>query len=208
MIFLLNLIEDLMNRQLNYAQSFNKTKQRDNQTIRKFDAYLFNLKFYLTLYTKQQQMTHLFMKLRSSIRDVVMNYQNIFKTRIKLLMITTRVKNNLKKKQRKFQEDKNNDKNSINQKRKNDKNDDKNDNKTSRQRRDRRDSKTQKLDKNENHSKFTCYIYNKKRHISSNCSNKNKKKFSVNAINSKKSKKNKTFQISRSSREAKSKNNL
>ena len=46
---------------------------------------------------KQQQMTHLFMKLRSNIRDVVINYQNILKIRVELLMIATRVKNNLKK---------------------------------------------------------------------------------------------------------------
>lgn len=79
MKFLLNFINDLINKQLNYVQTFNKTRQLNNQSIRKFEIYLTNLKIHLMSYNKKQQITHLFTKLRFNLRDVVTNYQNFFK---------------------------------------------------------------------------------------------------------------------------------
>ena len=60
MQFLLNFIDDSINRQLNYVQIFNEIRQLNNQSIKKFDTYLINLKIHFTPYIEKQQMIHLF----------------------------------------------------------------------------------------------------------------------------------------------------
>lgn len=201
--FLLNLIDDSINCQLNYIQTFNETKQRNDQNVREFDVYLTNLKAHLILYTEKQQMTHFFTKLRRKIRDAVTNYQTIPKIKTELLMVAARIKNNLKRIQKYTQSDK--EIKSFNRKRKTD-DVDKDDDKFSRRRRGNRGSKSFKRDLKKNHSKLICYICDKKNHIFFNCSNKDKKKTPINAIKDK-PKKEKTSRTFRQSKETKTKKN-
>ena len=119
MQFLLNFIDDSINRQFDYVQVFHEIRQLNNQYVKKFDTYLINLKAHFTSYIEKQQMIHLFMKLRLSFRDVVTNYQNVSKIKTKLLMIIIRIKSNMRRKHKTLQLQKNKkSKNFHNQKRK------------------------------------------------------------------------------------------
>ena len=107
MQFLLNFIDDSINRQFDYVQVFNEIRQLNNQSIKKFDMYLINLKIHFTSYIEKQQMIYLFTKLRFSFRDVVTNYQNISKIKTKLLIIIIQIKNNMRQKHKTLQLQKN-----------------------------------------------------------------------------------------------------
>ena len=103
MQFLLNFIDDSINREFDYVQIFNKIRQLNNQLVEKFDTYLINLKIHFTSYIEKQQMIHLFTKLRFNFRDVVTNYQNFSKIKTKLLIMIIRMKNNMRQKHKTLQ---------------------------------------------------------------------------------------------------------
>ena len=208
MQFLLNFIDNSINRQFDYVQVFNEVRQLNNQSVKKFDTYLINLKVHLTPYIEKQQMIHLFTKLRLSLRDVVTNYQNVSKIKTKLLMMIIRMKSNMRREHKTLQLQKNKkSKNFHDRKRKkNDKNK-KNERSSSRRRRDDRKKNSFKSNaKKSNHSKLICFICDKKKHIFSNCFDKNKKKTSVNTIKNDKIKKKKALQTFRQSKKTKTKN--
>jgi hypothetical protein len=62
-----------------------------------FDAFLNNLESQLTLYIEKQRIIHLFIKFRSKLRVALTNYQDLFIIKKKLLILTNRLKNNMKK---------------------------------------------------------------------------------------------------------------
>jgi hypothetical protein len=62
-----------------------------------FDAFLSNFESQLTSYIEKQRITHLFIKLRSKLRVALKNYQNLLIIKKELLILTNRLKNNMKK---------------------------------------------------------------------------------------------------------------
>jgi hypothetical protein len=94
---LLDLIENLVNRHLHHAQLFSNAKQKKKQSMQAFDAFLNNLESQLTSYIKKQRIIHLFIKLRSKLRAALTYYQNLLIIKKKLLILTNRLKNNMKK---------------------------------------------------------------------------------------------------------------
>ncbi len=93
---LLDLIENFVNRHLHHAQLFSNAKQEEKQSMQAFDAFLNNLESQLTLYIEKQRIIHLFIKLRSELRAALTNYQNLFIIKKELLILTNRLKNNMK----------------------------------------------------------------------------------------------------------------
>ena len=92
--FLLDLIEDSMNRNLHYAQSFNDAKQRSHQFVNDFDVYLSSIEEYLFLFTKTQLISNYYTKLRSELRKMLRNYQNISNTRRDMIVLVARFERN------------------------------------------------------------------------------------------------------------------
>jgi hypothetical protein len=62
-----------------------------------FDVFLNNLENQLISYIEKQRIIHLFIKLRSKLRAALTNYQNLFIIKKELLILTNRLKNNMKK---------------------------------------------------------------------------------------------------------------
>ncbi len=182
---LLDLIENSINRHLHHAQFFSNAKQEEKQSMQAFNAFLNNLESQLTLYIKKQRIIHLIIKLRSKLRVALTNYQNLLIIKKELLILTNRLKNNMKKtidvhatfdnrssdfktSQNKNQErnEKRNNKNSFNDKQKT---------------KNRREIIDEKKRKRANHFHFICHKCNEIEHIATNCFDL-KKKFKINAI--------------------------
>ncbi len=150
-----------------------------------FDAFLNNLESQLISYIEKQRITHLFIKFRSKLRVALTNYRNLFITKKKLLILTNRLKNNMKKtvdsqttfdnrsidfktsqhKNRKRDEKRNN-KNSFNDKSKT---------------KNCRKNIDEKKRKRANYFHLICHKCNEIKHIVTNCFDL-KKKFKINAI--------------------------
>ena len=95
--FLLNLIEDSMNRDIDVTQQYANASQRSNQMIRTFAAHLSTLKHQLSLYSDEHKWAHLFIKLRSELRVIITNVQLISITRDALIDLVAWLKTNLRK---------------------------------------------------------------------------------------------------------------
>ncbi len=95
--FLLNLIKDSMNRDINMTQQYVNASQRSDQMIWTFAAHLSTLKHQLSLYSDEHKWTHLFIKLRSELRVIITNVQSISITRNALINLVARLKTNLQK---------------------------------------------------------------------------------------------------------------
>ncbi len=94
---MLDLIKNFVNRHFYHAQVFSNAKQEEKQSMQVFDAFLNNLENQLILYIEKQRIIHLFIKLKSKLRAALTNYQNLFIIKKKLLILTNRLKNNIKK---------------------------------------------------------------------------------------------------------------
>jgi Ni,Fe-hydrogenase I large subunit len=94
---LLDLIENSINRHLHHAQLFSNAKQEEKQSMQAFDAFLSSLESQLTSYIEKQRIIHLFIKLWSKLRAALTNYQNLLIIKKELLILTNRLKNNMKK---------------------------------------------------------------------------------------------------------------
>jgi hypothetical protein len=182
---LLDLIENSINRHFRHTQFFSNAKQEKKQSMQVFDAFLSNFENQLTSYIEKQRIIHLFIKFRSKLRAALTNYQNLLIIKKELLILTNRLKNNMKKtidaqttfdsrsidfktsqhKNRK-REKKRNNKNSFNDKSKT---------------KNRRENINEKKRKRANHSHFICHKCNEVEHIATNCFNL-KKKLKINAI--------------------------
>jgi Ni,Fe-hydrogenase I large subunit len=182
---LLDLIKNLINRHFHHAQLFSNAKQKKKQSMQAFDVFLNNLENQLISYIEKQRIIHLFIKLWSKLRAALTNYQNLFIIKKELLILTNRLKNNMKKtidaqttfdsrssdfktsqhKNRKKDEKRNN-KNSFNDKLKT---------------RNRRKNIDEKKWKRANYFYLICHKCNEVEHIVTNCFDL-KKKFKINVI--------------------------
>ncbi len=95
--FLLNLIENSMNRDINVTQQYANASQRSDQMIQTFAAHLSTLKHQLLLYSDEHKRAHLFIKLRSELRVIITNVQLISITWNALIDLVARLKTNLRK---------------------------------------------------------------------------------------------------------------
>ena len=98
MKYLLNLMKNLVNHFLHFAQMFADAKQEKTQLIHNFDVYLKSLKTHMSLYSKSQRVIHFFIKLRLTLRIVIINYQDMFIIKQRIVILTVRLKTNMKKK--------------------------------------------------------------------------------------------------------------
>ena len=92
--FLLNLIEDPVNRELDVSQAYADASQRQNQSVREFDAYLNSLEAQMLPYSEEQRTSHFFTKLRPEIRAAVTDVQTVPTRRNELVSLATRLENN------------------------------------------------------------------------------------------------------------------
>ena len=92
--FLLNLIEDPVNRELDLAQAYADASQRPSQSVREFDAYLNSLEAQMLPYSEEQRTSHFFTKLRPEIRAAVTDVQTVPTKRNELVSLATRLENN------------------------------------------------------------------------------------------------------------------
>ncbi len=95
--FLLNLIENSMNRDIDVTQQYANASQHSNQMIWTFAAHLSTLKHQLSLYSDEHKWTHLFIKLRSELRVIITNVQLISITWNALIDLVAQLKTNLRK---------------------------------------------------------------------------------------------------------------
>ncbi len=93
--YLLNLVEDLMNCQLHNAQAYIKAVQKSDQSVHAFAAYLSTLKAQLMSYNEKQLIMHFFTRLRSEIRKILLNYQDLLNKQDSLITLTVQLKSNL-----------------------------------------------------------------------------------------------------------------
>ncbi len=182
---LFNLIENFVNRHFHHAQFFSNAKQKEKQSMQAFDAFLNNLESQLISYIEKQRIIHLFFKLKSKLRAALTNYQNLFIIKKKLLILTNRLKNNMKKTidvQMTFDNRSSNFKTSFNKKRdKDEKRENKNSFNDKTKMKNRRKNIDEKKRKRSNHSHFICHKCNEIEHIVTNCLDL-KKKLKINAI--------------------------
>ncbi len=95
--FLLNLIKNSMNRDINMTQQYANASQRSNQMIWMFAAYLNTLKHQLSLYNDEHKQAHLFIKLRSELHVIITNVQSISIIWNVLIDLVAWLKTNLRK---------------------------------------------------------------------------------------------------------------
>ncbi len=93
--FLLNLIEDSMNWDINVTQQYVNALQRSDKMIRMFATHLNTLKHQLSLYSDEHKRTHLFIKLRSELHVIITNMQSISITWDALIDLVAWLKTNL-----------------------------------------------------------------------------------------------------------------
>ncbi len=96
--FLLNLIKNSMNQDINMTQQYANALQHSDQMIWMFAVYLSTLKHQLSLYNNEHKRIHLFIKLRSELRMIITNVQSILITEDVLINLVTWLKINLQKK--------------------------------------------------------------------------------------------------------------
>jgi hypothetical protein len=150
-----------------------------------FNAFLNNFESRLISYIEKQRIIHLFIKFRSKLRAALTNYQNLLIIKKKLLILTNRLKNNMKKTidvQTTFNNRSSNFKTSFNKKRdKNEKRENKNSFNDKIKTKNRRKNINEKKRKRSNHSHFICHKCNEVEHIATNYFDL-KKKLKINAI--------------------------
>ena len=95
--FLLDIIEDPVNRQLHIAQMYTDAVQLPNQSVHAFDSYLGTLEAQLPPYSEDHMRTHFFTKLRPDIRAALTMYQDLPTTQSNLVALAARLESNLRK---------------------------------------------------------------------------------------------------------------
>ena len=95
--FLLNLIENLMNWDIDVTQQYANASQRSDQMIWMFSTHLSILKHQLSLCNDEHKQVYLFIKLRSELHVIITNVQSISITQDALIDLVTQLKTNLRK---------------------------------------------------------------------------------------------------------------
>ena len=93
--FLLDIVEDPVNRQLDAAQQFTNATQRPQQSVYSFEAYLSSLEAQLPPFSPAHLVSNLFTKLQPDLCKALTNYQDLPKTRDGLLALAARLEHNL-----------------------------------------------------------------------------------------------------------------
>lgn len=93
--FLLNLIQDPVNRELETAQQYADATQAPSQSVQSFAAYINSLEAQLSIiYNEDQRRIQFFTKLRPEIRTAITNYEDMPKTRDGLISLASRLEKN------------------------------------------------------------------------------------------------------------------
>ncbi len=175
----------MINRHFHHAQFFSNAKQKKKQSMQIFDVFLNNLENQLTSYIEKQRIIYLFIKFRSKLRAALTNYQNLLIIKKELLILTNRLKNNMKKTidvQTTFDNRSSDFKTSQHKSRKrNKKQDNKNSFNNKSKTKNRRKNIDEKKRKRANHFHLICHKCNEVEHIVTNYFNL-KIKFKINAI--------------------------
>ena len=86
-----------MNRQLHFARKFQNVKQNEKQIAQIFDSYLNYLKIQLHLFTKKQRRINFFIRLKFALKAALTNFQNILNRKKNLIILTIKLKINIKR---------------------------------------------------------------------------------------------------------------
>jgi hypothetical protein len=93
--FLLDLIQNPVNRQLNTAQRYADARQRVHQSVHTYVTYIESLEDELPPYTEEQRRLHLLTTFRPEIRTALTNHQTIPDTRVDLIALAARLEENM-----------------------------------------------------------------------------------------------------------------
>ena len=88
--FLRDMQADPMNRLITTIQKYEDARQQERQTAQNFSLYLEELEALLPPYSEQQRTSHLFTKLRPSLKNEILSKGNIPSTRRELLAVAQR----------------------------------------------------------------------------------------------------------------------
>ena len=95
--FLLDMLQDPVNRELDTAQQYADATQGASQSVHSFAAYMNNLEAQMpVLYNEAQRRIQFFTKLRPELRKAITNYQDMPHTRDGLIALAARLENNVR----------------------------------------------------------------------------------------------------------------
>ena len=94
--FLLNIVEDPVNRQLNAHQLYTNALQQPHQSVHSFEAYLSNLEAQIPPIDEAYLVMNFFTRLRVDLRTALTNYQDLPTTRDSLVALAARLESNLR----------------------------------------------------------------------------------------------------------------
>lgn len=94
--FLLNLIQDPVNRQLAAAEKYHAAEQRQGQSVHSFATYIEDLEADLETYTDEQRRLHLLARLRPDLKAALRSMQILPARRTELVSLAARIEDNLR----------------------------------------------------------------------------------------------------------------
>ena len=112
--YLLDLVQDPVNRTLTMAQRYQDASQRTDQSVHAFASYLETLEAELPPYSDEHRRQHLMSKLRPELRRALTNHQHIPTTYSTLMALAARIEENLKQEKGKKEDRKDNKKDERN----------------------------------------------------------------------------------------------
>lgn len=92
--YLLNLVEDPVNRQLHTAQLYQEARQSADQSVHNFEVYLSRLEAQLPSRSEEQRRMDFFTKLRPDLRAALTNYQDLPVAKDSLVALAARLEMN------------------------------------------------------------------------------------------------------------------
>ena len=94
--FLLNLIQDPVNRQLAAAEKYHAAEQRQGQSVHSFATYVEDLENDLEAFTDEQRRLHLLARFRPDLKAALRSMQNLPLRRTELVSLAARIEDNLR----------------------------------------------------------------------------------------------------------------
>jgi len=96
--FLLNQMQDPVNRALEAAQRYQSAAQKHDQSVQRFVTYLELIEDELEPYSEVHRVQHLFAKLLPQIQTAITDFHKLAATRIALVELASTLERNLQKK--------------------------------------------------------------------------------------------------------------